>query len=508
MLKIPKMLRRKKPSKISLSDHNAKQMALGKKLKQERNVTIAEMEEKFVKLTEAIQITNANLMLRLQDDTVADANAYQTHRLQVDEIVNAYAGSTDIGGDLVKRIINVAAALKIPNGLEIEGGDDNSPERKYIQDFINVNQLNEGVCTELSKNAEKEGQCLTELIWDPNDNQVKIKWMSWKLYDYNIWPSGLNNMTAPFTVQWDEITVDSTIDDKEQVNIPAGTLSNDQIAFVAFNKIFNSDGTIEGSPSLGNVISRLDDIGNDLLYWRKSNKLYAHPTPAVQLEDGDEAESLYGKIGSTGWTLGQMLISSGKLTMVVPENFYETIKEAILLNLQLVSGATGLAVSWLGFPDLMSNRAVADSLGEPLEIVAANDITSWKSFYEQMFDNVIKIRNLNLADGSKALETGIIKPRLKPMSDRIWQQLTRFWMPAAEKKLISIAGFHDKIPGFNPEEEATRLKDQQVSEDARQAVIDKQQAKNKAEASASSPNNRDDIGQSATGNRRFNNEQG
>ena len=319
------MLRRKKPSKISLSDHNAKQMALGKKLKQERNVTIAEMEEKFVKLTEAIQITNANLMLRLQDDTVADANAYQTHRLQVDEIVNAYAGSTDIGGDLVKRIINVAAALKIPNGLEIEGGDDNSPERKYIQDFINVNQLNEGVCTELSKNAEKEGQCLTELIWDPNDNQVKIKWMSWKLYDYNIWPSGLNNMTAPFTVQWDEITVDSTIDDKEQVNIPAGTLSNDQIAFVAFNKIFNSDGTIEGSPSLGNVISRLDDIGNDLLYWRKSNKLYAHPTPAVQLEDGDEAESLYGKIGSTGWTLGQMLISSGKLTMVVPENFYETI---------------------------------------------------------------------------------------------------------------------------------------------------------------------------------------
>ncbi|MCK5604343.1 hypothetical protein KAR91_20810 [Candidatus Pacearchaeota archaeon] len=492
----------KRKPQITVDDHQAKQMALGKKLKQEHTARIAEMQEKFVEVLELTQVTNANLMLRLQDDDAGGdgSNEYQTRELQIEEIINMYSARTDIGSDLAKRIINVSAALKIPNGLDIEGGDDTSAEKKYIQDFIDINQLNEGVATELSKEAEKQAQCLVHLVWDPLDNMVKIKYMSWNKYKYVISPVGLNNMTAPYYVSWDEVNISDAEGETAGVTIPAGSLIDTEIAFVAFNKILNDDGSVEGSPSLGNVISRLDDIGKDLLYWRKSNKLYAHPTPAVQINDVDEAESLSGKIARTGWTMGQMLVSSGELKMVVPQNFHETIKEAILLNLQLVSGATGLAVSWLGFPDLMSNRAVADSLGEPLEIVAANDITSWKSFYEQMFDNVIAIRNANIGEGATELKTGIIKPRLKPMSDRIWQQLVRFWMPSAENELISRESFHDKIPGFDIAKEKKRM-EKQLAEKARLAEVEARNA-------GISPNNRDDIGQPAAGSRRFNNEQG
>lgn len=473
-------------------------------LKKTHTEEVAAMELKYAIIIEAIQITNANLMLRLQDDSSGNlgSNEYQTRGLQIQEIMSMYRANTGIGGDLVKRIINVSAALKIPNGLEIEGGNKNSPEREYIQSFIDKNQLNEGMCTELSKEAEKQGQCLVNLPWDSTDNMVKVKYMSWNKYKYFVYPVGLNNMTSPYAVSWEEVEVADETGEKTGYTIPAGALVNENIAFVAFNKILNDDDTIEGSPSLANVLSRLDDIGNDLIYWRKSNKLYAHPTPAVQIADADEAESLTNKITASGWTLGQMMVSSGELKMVVPDNFYETIKEAILLNLQLVSGATGLAVSWLGFPDLMSNRAVADSLGEPLEIVAANDIASWKSFYEQMFDNVITIRNFNIGPNGTQLKTGIIKPRLKPMSDRIWQQLTRFWMVAAENKIISREGFWDKIPGFNPAEERERLAAQQKEDDARNVAVEKTKQTN------ISPNARDDIDQPNTGSTRFNETQG
>ncbi|KKN09024.1 hypothetical protein LCGC14_1050710 [marine sediment metagenome] len=449
-------------------------------------------------INEAIQITNANLMLKLQgdDSTGEGSNEYLTHEEQVAEIISTYAAASNIGSDLVKRIVNVSAALKIPNGLDIEGGNNNSPERKYIQDFIDSNQLNEGVCTELSKEAEKQGQCLVNLLWDDFDNTVKINYMSWNKYKYIITPVGLNNMTAPYYVSWDEVNISDAEGETAGVTIPAGSLIDTEIAFVAFNKVINDDGSIEGFPSIGSILSRLDDISKDLVYWKKSNKLYAHPTPAVKIDDANEAESLTAKITASGWTMGQMLVSSGELAMVVPQNFHETIKEAILINLQLVSGATGLAISWLGFPDLMSNRAVADSLGEPLEIVAANDIASWKSFYEQMFDNVIEIRNTNIGGGTK-LKTGIIKPRLKPMSDRIWQQLVRFWMPSAEKELISRESFHDKIPGFDIIIEEERLKKQMKEDDARKAMIKKKEAE-------LSPNARDDIDQPNTGSVRFN----
>jgi hypothetical protein len=197
-----------------------------------------------------------------------------------------------------------------------------------------------------------------------------------------------------------------------------------------------------------------------------------------------------------------MLITPGELTMVVPENFYETIRKSIEVNLQIVSGAVGLAVSWLGFPDLMSNRAVADSIGEPLEIVAANDITSWKSFYEQLFNNVIKIRNANIKSDTKPLQIGIVKPLLKPMSDRVWQQLIRFYLPSCEDGIITREGFLSRIPGFDISEENKR-RITQIAYDEKNGLI--QAVNNKANSTL---DNRADTGQQSVGSRKNSNIQG
>ena len=454
-------------------------------------------EERSAAIREAIQVTNVNLMLRLQD-TVAnsDYNPYNTHALQVTEIMGEYSGEQDIGSDLIKRVINISAALKVPNGLALQEAPA-SPERAYITKFMEINQLNEGVCTELSKEAEKQGQVLCQLIWDPNDKMVKLHYLPWIDYQYTVRPIGLNNMTPPYEIKWQN---------DANSKITEGTLTNEEVAFVAFNMRFKTDDqlrlVIEGSPTLGNVLQRIDDIGYDLVDWRQTNKLYAHPTPSIQCEDAEEAEALQASITATGWRTGSMMITSGKLTMVVPDNFYQTIKESIQTNLQVVSGATGLSIAWLGFPDLMANRAVSDSLGEPLEIVAANDITSWKSFYEQMFDNVIKIRNTNLAGGTQ-LKTGVVKPMLRPMSDRIWQQLIRLYLPAAESGVMSRETFWSMIPGFPLSDEkkrfAAELKEKQEHE--AEVAVEEQVRK-------SNPDNRADTGQQSVGSRRFNNERG
>ena len=454
-------------------------------------------ELRSVEVREAIQVVNANLMFRLQDDGArGDFNPYPSHELQVTEIMAEYKASRDIGNDLVKRIINISAALKVPNGLAL-AGDEKSAEFTYLTKFMEANQLNEGLCTELSKEAEKQGQILTELVWDPNGNIVKIFYMPWLDYKYQVRPIGLNNMIAPYEVTWDAV---------ENSEVKAGSLVNEQLAFMAFNLQFSSNDKlqliIEGSPTLGNILQRIDDVGYDLVDWRQTNKLYAHPTPSLQTTDPEEAEAIQNLIASTGWTTGSMMVSSGELKMVVPDNFFATLKEAIETNIKFISGATGLSVGWLGFPDLMSNRAVSDSLGEPLEIVAANDITSWKSFYSQMFDNVIRIRNANLP-GSTQLRTGMIEPLLKPMSDRIWQQLIRLYLPAVESNAVSRETFWSMIPGFPVAEEKKRFAAEQAERDKVALNLQTKQSN----ARQSNPDRRSDGGQQSTGSQRFNNKQ-
>jgi len=474
-----------------ITDSIEKQSKLHNKQLQKQSEQFAARELRLVTVQEAIQVTNANLMLRLQDDNPSgDGNPYKTHGLQVSEILAEYHGETDIGSDLVKRIINISAALKVPNGLALDG-DETSAEYEYLTKFMEANQLNEGLCTELSKEGEKQGQVLTELLWDSSDNMVKLSYIPWLPYQYKVRPIGLNNMTPPYEITWDAVA---------DTQVGAGSLPNNRIAFVAFNMQFKTDDqlrlVIEGSPTLGNVLHRINDIGADLVDWRQTNKLYAHPTPSLKTENAEEAETMQNLITTTGWTTGSMIISSGELKMVVPQNFHETMKEAIQTNLQFISGATGLSVGWLGFPDLMSNRAVSDSLGEPLEIVAANDITIWKSFYSQMFDNVITMRNENLSGGIE-LKPGIIKPKLKPMSDRIWQQLIRLYMPSVEAGAMSRETFWGMIPGFDIAKERENFKEQQKADAAIQ--VDNVRRSN--------PDNRSDIGQQPTGSRRFNNKQ-
>ena len=473
--------------------HLSSQMALGKKY----SARMADMEEKQATLREAIQITNANLMLRLQGDSSGDSNDYMTHELQVQEIMRLYAAETEVGHELAKRIINVGAALKVPNGLALQFSDEKNkgknpesvPEWTYLSAFIDANQLNEGIATELAKEAEKQGQVLVRLIWDQSDNMVKLFYMPWHIYKYIVRPIGVGNMTPPYEIVWDE---------NPDYSIKAGRITTSEAAFVAFNTIFKADDknrmTIEGSPSLGNVVTNLDNISRDLYNWKQSNRLYAYPTPHLGIEDADEAESMASKIKAQGWSTGNMLVSSGKFEMVVPENFHLTIKTAIETNVKIVSGATGLSVGWLGFPDQMSNRATADSLGEPLETVTANDITSFKSFYEQVFTLAIRIRNEK--SGKEPIRTNVVKPLLKPMSDRVWQRLIRLYMPSAEQSLMSIEGYLRQIPGLDVEAELKRMKSEVES-----GIRTNDNRK-------SNPDNRADTGQQSTGSQRFNNERG
>lgn len=400
-------------------------------------------EEMIVQIKE-LQITSANYLKRLQEGAESDVNEYDSHSLQTNAIIDKYQGKAVYGSTLIKRLVNVAAALQVPNGIELDG-DSNTPEYEYLKSFLDINQLNEGVAIQLAKQAQFEGQVLVELLWDGADdvNMVKLNLIPWSTGEYTVRPIGLNNLTGPYEAKW---SVDGEV---------VRTLIGKQLAFIAFNVTRESD-YIEGWPTLGGLLMRIDAVSRDLRDWRLSNKLYAHPTPVFTCDTQAEVDSLTNKITSSGWQVGTAIAFKGKFLLTVAANYHQTISNAIETNMKLISGGSGVAISWLGFADVMSNRATAESLGEPLEIVSAADIATWRSFYEEMFDNVIEIRNESLNSQQK-LKKGKIKPRLKPMSDRQWKRITDLFMPAAEKGLLTKESFLEQIPNFDVKLELERL---------------------------------------------------
>ena len=397
-----------------------------------------------------MQIVNANLLLRMMDTSTDSDNDYASHLLQTTEIISKYSGCGNIGNELIKRIINVSAALQIPDGIElaVEGeGEEikNHKELHYLQECSKANALDAALATFYARELQKQGQLLIELIWDDEDNHVKLKYYPWNVYQYTIQSTGLNNMLPPYTATWEDSNGDQQ------------TLSGDQIVFMSINTTIDTDGKIEGWPTVGSLLNRIDAIGKDLLGWRQSNKLYSYPTPHVKTGDRENARQVADRIRTSGWTVGQMLVTGGEFEMVVPQNYYETLSQSITFNLQLVAGGTGINIGWLGFPGLSGNRSTTQSLGEPIEIASPSDITTWKTFFLQMFNGMIKLRNANLSNsGSDELEENLVVAKIRPISDRQWKILTEVFMPAAKGNLVTPEAFLERIPDFDYKAELKR----------------------------------------------------
>ena len=70
----------------------------------------------------------------------------------------------------------------------------------------------------------------------------------------------------------------------------------------------------------------------------------------------------------TNWTIGKGIALVGDVKYLTPGlEALESLRGEMSLNIKLVSAIMGVPVHWLGWTDLMSNRATAETLSELVE---------------------------------------------------------------------------------------------------------------------------------------------
>lgn len=381
------------------------------------------------------------LMERLEGST---KNSYASHYAQAVGLTDRYYGRNDHGNELVKRCINLQAAFVVPSEIELQvpkqPGQDDPPEMEFVKKFVALNRLNLGVSYLLAIQAGQTGQLLLRLNASNDDESLAptVEYIPWIPTMYRVQAAGESVLKGPYVATW----TDS--------NGRAVRLEDDELAFVAFNPDLNDpERYVEGYPTLGTAINRLDQISKRMDGWDTSGQLFSQPTPFFKCASKSDADALMAMIEKKGWKVGTAIAANADFTMVSADLSAGQIMDLLMTTqVKLLSGSIGIAIHNLGWADVLSNRSTADSMGEPVEVASQADIGLWTAFYQDLFDKAIRMRNAKVGPGSK-LREGVVKPNLLSKTDRQWAQVKDIWLPAAVANVIDQQMFLEQCPGVD-----------------------------------------------------------
>lgn len=406
-------------------------------------------------------------------NTTQLGSAYTTRSAQVAETRKKHKGEATFGNQITQRIIALRVAFSVPNRLFLITNEDSESKDKapsvktFLNAFMKLNGLDQEIPRDFAKEIELHGQVLVRIVWDPKEKIPRLKYYPWGDKNYKIEPTDKHLLRSKLKCSF--TLGNSKVDMKD-----------DDFVFIAFNDELNS---YEGRPTCGGILKTLENLDKDLQDWRRLNHLFAHPTPHFKCESAEEAIAVRELLKTIGWRVGTAIATSAELSMKGT-----TGAEANLLMLSIQTGAkiisahTGIGIHFLGFANVMSNRATADSMGEPTEVVLHSEITSWQGFYANLFMKAIRLRNKKL---NKPLPEDAVLPRLVPLTDRQWKILKDIFMFGAEKHLISHETMLSKIPGIDPEAEMVKIK-------AEEAVREKKNEERMEKAAAAKGAENDD----------------
>ena len=128
----------------------------------------------------------------------------------------------------------------------------------------------------------------------------------------------------------------------------------------------------------------------------------------------------------------------------------KSLLEEIDKQAKIISGATGVPVHYLGLPDLLSNRATAETLLEVLYATTARERHIWVGAFEELFNKAILVANEAF---NQSYVPGIINVSIPFVTSEKMKELSDVWLPLYSAGVIGRDTILEKIPGIDIERE-------------------------------------------------------
>jgi len=395
------------------------------------------IKEQWKELAE-LQHTVSILIAGIEEYKKYKGNPYQTYSSAVTELSKKYDGTAQWGNQITKNIIDVRAAFIIGQGIKpINKLEKPGKEFEFIKEFIDFNNLDEEVPQDWAKEAEIEGKFLCRLFPNEDKKQIEVRYIPWTAHNYKI-----------ETAEGDYGKYEKA---EYKINKTGKEVNLKPSEFVYKKFGGRTHKVNETPPKIAGVLRQIEDLDKALWDWRQINHLFSAPTPYFKCEDVEQAKALRKLLKKINWKIGKLLVTTANYELKgFSGQGIENLEKEIITLAKIISGATGVPVHFLGLPDLMSNRAVAENLMELIYASTSKERHIWIGAYEEIFQKVLNMANKNFQKGFKPMAVGVEIPFI---TKEKMQEIVDVWLPIYVSGAITLDTFLSKIPEVDIEKE-------------------------------------------------------
>ena len=410
-----------------------------------------------------------NILSLLDATTGYKSNSYPTYESAVVEINRKYKGTADWGTLQTGSIIDLRAAFIIGDGITIsekELGEKPSMELEWVENFLKYNDLDREVVQEFAKEAEIEGKIALKLALEEDKEEdkevaedkkkwrISVRFISWLDKKYKVIPNPQDYL------DYQKLKWEKTGKHKEE------TLEAKEFVYKKFGgRIMNPN---EAAPKVMKCLTQIESLDKALRDWRQINHIFAGPVFYAKCKDKNEVDLMLNALDNKNFKLKKILAGTAEMSFIkLDVGGIDSIEREIADLAKLISGTTGIPVHFLGFVELMSNRATAENLMEMINAATTKERQTWIGAYEEVIKKAMVMFNeaehQGMSDGAK-LDPDKIKVDIPVITKEHYDRIEKIYLPAAIAGKISDETLLTMIPGLDVKAELERKKANEKSE--------------------------------------------
>lgn len=321
---------------------------------------------------------------------------------------------------------------------------------KFINNFTKWNKLEGEGLIEIGQCGCMEGKILIVLnpLKQENEKIIRIT-----LFDY---------YTTGYKIERDKTTkeIKKIIykqGDKE-ISIPP-----ERAVFIQFSGTKRD--YIKTPPKIANVLTQIENYSRAKYDLRKNNHLFSKTTPFFKTLDQSSANAINNDIQKKKWVIGMGYAGSSDFSYVSQTTgASDSIEKERVMDMKDIATTMSLPIFFMNYPELMSNRAVAETMMESINQGTKKERLCLQAGMIELIQKAMKLAE------SEKIEGAINEPNMFDINiplitlDNL-KALIETWCVLMDKKIVSKKTVQGKVPGINPIDE-----DKQIQEETEQNI--------------------------------------
>lgn len=401
--------------------------------------------------------------------SVVDKNNYKTYEKKVSGAYEMYDSNSDYGGEICRGVVDTRISFIGGEGLSIIS--KNKKKQEFIDDFLQVNDLNGSRLMDMLTIGELEGKNLILLLkgttWETKDGEkeraiIKVRSFSWNQYKYTVNSDAIDKDQIKSITYRDkkENSIEKTISEKQSVFVKLGGMNID------INKT---------TSKLHCILTDIENFSRAKYDLRSNTHLFGKYTLYWKCQTAAEAKSINNQLQAQQWEPGTAFAGTAEMNLIEPGGgAAESIIKDMLIALKNISLTLGIPIHFLAWPELMSNRATAENLMELVVASTRKDRLVWEEKIKELIQKAIimAIEDTDIDYGVEILKDDFTV-KLPVISIALLKQIIEIWKPLLDDNVISMATMLNILPGINPSEE-TKLIQKEREEKAKNSPFQNQ----------------------------------